>query len=431
MSQVLATYRGENEMAAWSANPISSRRATPLVKAVLALLVAGVLSVANAAERRNGPGVTDSSIRIGQTVPFSGSASSFAIVARIEAAYLRMINDKGGISGRKIELIQLDDAYSPPRAVEQTRKLVDSEEVLAIAGTVGTPSNLAVAKYLNGAGVPQILAMSGSAALDNPKLYPWTTPFYASQIVEGRIAARYILDTRPDAKLAILYQNDEFGKGYLNAFKAELGARAQSMIVREEFYDLSVPTIEPQIVALKASGADAFFQATTPKFTAQAIRKAHEIGWRPLQVILATSSQASTTLKSAGLEASTGIVTSIWRKLPGNPEWADDPAMKDYLSFMKQWAPGEDPEDPTGLLGYIWAQMLVEVIGRCGDDLSRENLLKQATTISDLQMPMFLPGIKVDVSPASRTPWRAAQIVSFNGKDWVRSGGIITVPAGN
>lgn len=418
-------------MAPLSVIPMGSPRSATFFTAVLSVLFAGLFTVAGAAERRNGPGVTDTGIRIGQTVPFSGSASSFAIVARIEAAYLRMINSKGGVNGRKIELIQFDDAYSPPRAVEQTRRLVDSDEVLAIAGTVGTPSNLAIAKYLNGAGVPQILAMSGSASLDNPKLYPWTTPFYASQIVEGRIAARYILDTKPDAKLAILYQNDEFGKGYLNAFKAELGVKAQSMIVREEFYDLSAPTIDSQIVSLKASGADAFFQATTPKFTAQAIRKAHEIGWKPFHVILATSSQPSTTLKSAGFEASTGIVTSIWRKLPGNPEWTDDPAMKDYFSFMKQWASGEDPEDPTGLLGYIWAQMLVEVIERCGDDLSRENLLKQATTISDLQMPMFLPGIKINVSSAIRTPWRAAQIVIFNGKDWVRSGGIITVPIEN
>jgi branched-chain amino acid transport system substrate-binding protein len=418
-------------MAPSSVVPTGSCRAAAFFTAVLAVLFAGFVTVAGAAERRNGPGVTDTEIKIGQTVPFSGSASSFAIVARVEAAYLRMINSKGGVNGRKIELIQLDDAYSPPHAVEQTRRLVDSDEVLAIAGTVGTPSNLAIAKYLNGAGVPQILAMSGSASLDNPKLYPWTTLFYASQVVEGRIAARYILDAKPDAKLAILYQNDEFGKGYLNAFKTELGIKAQSMIVKEEFYDLGTPTIDSQIVSLKASGADAFFQATTPKFTAQAIRKAHEIGWKPLHVILATSSQPSTTLKSAGFDASTGIVTSIWRKLPGNPEWTDDPAMKDYFSFMKQWASGEDPEDPTGLLGYIWAQMLVEVIARCGDDLSRENLLEQATTISELQMPMFLPGIKINVSSAIRTPWRAAQIVVFNGRDWVRSGGIITVPLEN
>jgi ABC-type branched-subunit amino acid transport system substrate-binding protein len=203
------------------------------------------------------------------------------------------------------------------------------------------------------------------------------------------------------------------------------------MIVKEESYDLSSPTIDSQIVSLKASGADAFFQATTPKFTAQAIRKAHEIGWKRLHVILATSSQPSTTLKSAGFEASTGIVTSIWRKLPGNPEWAEDLAMRDYFGFMKQWASKEDPEDPTALLGYIWAQMLVEVIRRCGDDLSRENLIKQATSISDLQMPMFLPGIKIDISSAVRTPWRAAQIVSFDGRNWVRTGGIITVPLEN
>ena len=408
------------------------RRYPGFLGAIIPVLFAGLLTVAGdagAAEKKYGPGVTDTEIKIGQTVPFSGPASSFAIVARIEAAFLQMINSKGGVNGRKIELIQLDDGYSPPRAVEQTRKLVDSDEVLAIAGTVGTPSNLAVAKYLNGAKVPQILAMSGSAALDNAQLYPWTTLFYAPQVVEGRIAARYILNTRPDAKLAILFQNDEFGKGYLNAFKAELGSKAQSMIVREESYDLTSPTIDSQIVSLKATGADTFFQATTPKFTAQAIRKAHEIGWKPLQVILATSSQPSTTLKSAGFEASTGIVTSIWRKLPGNPEWTNDPAMQDYFAFMKQWAAKEDPEDPTALLGYIWAQMLVEVIGRCGDDLSRENLMTQATAISELQMPMFLPGIRINISSAVRTPWRAAQIVSFDGKDWVRAGGIITVPA--
>jgi branched-chain amino acid transport system substrate-binding protein len=414
--------------------PGACQRNSALLGRIFVLLLVGLLATAGnaqSADRRYGPGVTDTEIRIGQTVPFSGPASSFAIVARIEAAYLQMINSKGGVNGRKIELIQLDDAYSPPRAVEQTRKLVESDGVLAVAGTVGTPSNLAVAKYLNGAKVPQILAMSGSAGLDNAQLYPWTTLFYAPQAVEGRIAARYIMETRPDAKLAILYQNDEFGKGYLGAFKAELGAKAQSMIVKEESYDLAAPTIDSQIVSLKASGADAFFQATTPKFTAQAIRKAHEIGWKPLHVILATSSQPSTTLKSAGFDASTGIVTSIWRKLPGNPEWADDLAMKDYFGFMKQWASKEDPEDPTALLGYIWAQMLVEVIGRCGDDLSRENLIKQATTITDLQMPMFLPGIKINVSSAIRTPWRAAQIVTFNGRDWIRSGGIITVPLEN
>ena len=414
--------------------PGACQRYFGLFGTIVSLLVVGVVMAADnaqSADRRYGPGVTDTEIRIGQTVPFSGPASSFAIVARIEAAYLQMINSKGGVNGRKIELIQLDDAYSPPRAVEQTRKLVESDGVLAVAGTVGTPSNLAVAKYLNGAKVPQILAMSGSAGLDNAQLYPWTTLFYAPQAVEGRIAARYILETKPDARLAILYQNDEFGKGYLGAFKAELGPKAHSMIVKEESYDLTSPTIDSQIVSFKASGADAFFQATTPKFTAQAIRKAHEIGWKPLHVILATSSQPSTTLKSAGFDASTGIVTSIWRKLPGNPEWADDPAMKEYFGFMKQWASKEDPEDPTALLGYIWAQMLMEVIGRCGDDLSRENLIKQATTITDLQMPMFLPGIKINVSSAIRTPWRAAQIVSFNGRDWIRSGGIITVPLEN
>lgn len=415
--------------AAWRLRPLRGFFLPRTMATAFAALAVFAMSPTSgqSGEMHYGPGVSDTEIKIGQTAPLSGPASSFAVVARTAAAYIQMINSKGGVNGRKITLIQRDDAWNPARTVEQTRKLVEDDSVLAIAGTVGTPANLAIAKYMNNMKTPQILALSGSIALDNAAVYPWTTPFYSSQVVEGRIAARYILNAKPNAKLAILYQNDEFGRGYLNAFKAELGSAAAKMIVREEFYDLNIPTVESQVLSLKESGADVFFDATTPKFTAQAIRKAHEIGWKPLHVILSTSSQASTTLKSAGLEASKGIVTSLWRKLPGNPEWTDDPAMKEYYATMKEWAPKEQVEDPTALLGYIWGQMLVEVLRRCGDELTRDSLIRQATNFSDFQLPMFLPGIKINITPDSRTPWRSAQIITFNGVDWIRSGDVITI----
>lgn len=379
-----------------------------------------------AAEKKYGPGVTDTEIKIGQTTPYSGPASSFGAASRAIVAYFKMINAKGGINGRKINLISLDDAYSPPKTMEQTRKLVEGDEVLAIAGTLGTPGNMTVAKYLNGKGVPQMLGMSGSPKLNDPKNLPWTTTWYASQTVEGQIYARYILKAKPDAKIAVLYQNDDYGKGYLAAFKAGLGDKASS-IVAEANYDITYPTIDSELVRLAASGADAIFYASSPKFTAQAIRKAYEIGWKPLQVVITASSQTDATLKPAGLEAATGLVTSLFQEVPNDPTWANDKNMIEFQEFMKQWAPGDAGDIFLSATGYSWAQTLAEVLKNCGDDLTRENLQKQVTSLSGFHPSLFIEGVTLSISPNDRTPWRKATMARFNGTNWEPFGGIVTI----
>ena len=383
------------------------------------------------AQKKYGPGVTDTEIKIGQTMPYSGPASSLAMFGRIPVAYFKKINAEGGINGRKINLISLDDAFSPPKTVEQVRKLVESDEVLAIMGSVGTPTSLATAKYLNANKVPQVLLTSGSSKLDDPANLPWTTTFYASQIIEARIYAEYLLNSKPNAKLAVLYQNDDLGKGYLSGIKVGLGAKAATMIVKESSYEIAEPAIDSQILTLKASGADTLFIAGTPKFAAQAIRKAYETNWKVQHVLMSGVSQITATLRPAGLEASTGAVTSIWLKQPGAPEWNDDQAMKDYLAFLMQWAPNEQIDDSTAAFAYTVAQMMAEVLRNCGDDLTRENLLKQSTNVRDLQLPLMIPGVKVNILPNNRTAWRQGRMARFDGTQWVFFGDVITIPADN
>lgn len=378
------------------------------------------------AEKKYGPGVSDTEIKLGQTSPYSGPASSFGVVSRAIVNYFKMINAAGGVNGRKINFITLDDAYSAPKTMEQTRKLVEGEEVLAIAGTIGTPTNLAIAKYLNSKGVPQLLAQAGTPKLNDPVNLPWTTPFSASQQIEGQIFARYILKEKPGAKIAVLYQNDDYGKGYLSAFKDELGDKA-SMVVAEASYDLSFPTIDSELVRLASSGADTMFYAATPKFVAQAIRKAREINWHPLQVVVSSASQIDATLKPAGLEASIGLVTSQFQKQPSDPVWANDPAMKDFMAFMKQWASGEVGDIYQSATGYTWAQTMVEVLKRCGDDLTRENLLKQATSLRGFHPALFLDGITLSTTATDRTPWRQAKMTRFNGTSWESFGDVVTI----
>jgi branched-chain amino acid transport system substrate-binding protein len=380
------------------------------------------------AESKYGPGVTDKEIKLGQTAPYSGPASAFSTTARVENDYLKMVNAAGGIGGRQINMISLDDGYSPPKTIEQTRKLVEGEEVLAIVGTVGTLANVTITKYLNSKKVPHLFGTSGSAKLNDPVHYPWTVPFFASQDVEGRTYARYILQAKPDAKIAILYQNDDYGRGYLDAFKAELGDKASKMVVKEEPYDVTFPTIDSQIVSLKASGADVFFHATTPKFAAQAIRKTSEIGWKPLQIIPTAVAQISNVLQPAGLGASTGVLTAIWRKEPSDPRWADDPEITDYRAFMKQWAPGEPVEDGFSMNGYVTGKMIVEILKSCGDDLTRENLMKQAITVNDLHLPLFLAGINLNISKDDRVAWRSSRIAKFDGKGWEFISDLMTIP---
>ena len=400
-----------------------------MIFAAAAIPLAVSVSSDATAQKKYGPGVTDTEIRIGQTAPYSGPLSSLSIFARIEAAYLRKINESGGINGRKITLVSLDDAFSPPKTVEQTRKLVESDEVLAVVGSIGTPTNLATSKYLNSKGVPQILVLASTPKLDDPDNLPWTTTFMMPQPVETRIYAEYLLKSKPDARIAVIYQNDDLGKGNLDWFKAALGAKASTMIVKEAAYDVTEPTVDSQIVALKASGADTLFHASNPRFAAQSIRKAHELGWKVQHVLLSGVSVISTVLRPAGMEASTGAVTSIWLKLTEDPTWDDDKDMKDFRTFMKQWAPGESIEDSSAVFAYSIAQMIVEVLKNCGEDLSRENVMKQATNINGLQLPLFIPGVKINISPTSRVAWRQARMARFDGTKWVFFGDIATFPA--
>jgi len=388
----------------------------PVIFAALSLSVFCFSPVA-AVDRRYGPGVTDTEIKIGQTVPYSGPISSLSGFGRVEAAYLKKINAAGGINGRTVTLVSLDDAFAPPKTVEQTRKLVESDGVLAIVGSVGTPTNLAVAKYLNGRKVPQILLLASTPKLDDPENLPWTTTFMMPQPVEARIYAEYLLRARPDAKIGVIYENDDLGKGQLAGFKDALGPRASTMIVGEAAYDITEPTIDSQILALKTSGADTLFHASNARFAAQAIRKTHELGWKVQHVLLSGVSGISTVLRPAGLAASTGAVTALWLKSPEDPIWDADDGMKEYRAFMKEWAPNEKIED--SVFAYSTAQMIVEILKNCGDDLSPENLIDQATNIRDLQLPMFLPGVTINVSRSARIGWKKARIARFDGSRWV------------
>jgi branched-chain amino acid transport system substrate-binding protein len=375
------------------------------------------LSPVGAAEKKYGPGVTDTEIKLGQTMPYSGPVSSLARFGRVEAAYLRKINASGGVNGRRVTLVSLDDAFAPAKAAEQTRKLVESDGVLAIVGSVGTPSNLAVAKYLNSKAVPQILLLASTPKLDDPENLPWTTTFMMPQPVETRIYAEYLLKTKPDAKIAVIYQNDDLGKGNLAGFKAALGSRASTMVVAEAAYDIMDPTVDSQIVALKASGADTLFHASNARFAAQAIRKAHELGWKVQHVLLSGVSGIAAVMRPAGLAASTGAVTALWMKSSEDPMWEADAGMREYRAFMKEWAPNEEVED--SVFPYSTAQIIVEILKNCGDDLSRENLIRQATNMRGVQLPLFLPGLTINVTPANRIAWRKARMARFDGTRWV------------
>lgn len=412
----------------------AQRRALLSVVGGLAASVAGglVVSIAGGiptranAQNKYGPGVTDAEIKIGQTIPYSGPASLFGSAGRMQAAYIKMINAGGGVNGRKINLISLDDAFSPPKAVEMTRKLVEEDGVLAVMGSVGTPTNVVIAKYLNGKQVPHLVVASGSGKLDDPAGLPWTAPFYASQAMEGQLYGQFVRTAKPGAKIAILYQNDDYGKGNVEAFKRGLGDKAATMVVKEASYELSDATIDTQIISLKSAGADTFFHATTPKFAAQAIRKSHDLGWNPLQVIISNVSGVSATLKPAGLEAAKGLVTSMWMKMPGDPAWANDKGMQEYYAFAKQWASSENADDSVAAFGYNQAMMTVELLKRCGNDLTRENLMRQALSIKDLQLPLFLQGVRINTTPDDRVAWKQSQLARFDGANWVLFGDIIT-----
>lgn len=388
------------------------------------LLLAGSVAVA-AADKNYGPGVSDSEIKLGQSIPYSGPASAFSVVGRVQVAYFKMLNAEGGINGRKVELISLDNGFSPPKAVEASRRLVEDLGVLAEAGTLGTPTNLASQKYLNGRKVPQLYVSAGATRFNDPKNFPWTVPWYTRFEMEARIYAKYILQTKPDARIAVLYQNDDFGKDYLAALRKRLGARAASMIVAEASYELSDPQIDSQVIALKASGADTLLAFVTPKFSALAIRKAFELGWRPLFFVGQPGSAIESVIRPAGVEKAVGLITAQLLKDPGDPAFANDPEVVEYNRFMATWAAGDNAKDTGAIAGYVTAQGVELVLRRCGDELTRENVLKQATTLNGVRLKMLLPGMTLSNSPDDYVAFRQYQLARFDGQGWVLMGDLI------
>lgn len=388
--------------------------------------LAVALSASSAfAQKKYDPGATDTEIKIGQTVPFSGPASAYASIGKTQAAYMRMINAEGGINGRKINLIQYDDAYSPPKAVEQVRKLVESDEVLLTFQIVGTPSNAAVQKYLNQKQVPQLFAATGATRFTDPKNFPWTMGFNPNYQSEGRIYARYILQNYPNAKIGIMFQNDDLGRDYIIGLKAGLGAKAASMIVAETSYELTDPTIDSQIVKLKSSGADLFYNASTPKFAAQAIKKVADLGWKPVHIVDINATSVGAVMQPAGLENGKGIISTNYGKDPLDPAYANDPGMKRYFAFMEKYYPEGDKNSNFNTYGYSNSQLLIEVLKRCGDNLTRENVMKQAASLKNVVLDISLPGILVNTSPSDYRVNRQLQMMKFNGERWEGFGPII------
>lgn len=372
------------------------------------------------AEKRYGPGVTDTEIKIGQTMPYSGPVSLNNPTGKAMTAYFAKINDEGGVNGRMIKLISLDDGYSPPKTMEQTRRLVEDDEVLIIFGTLGTPTNLAIQKYLNGKKVPQLFITTGVTKFGDPKNYPWTMGFMANFATEASAYATYVLSNRPDAKIGVLYQNDDYGKDLLKGLKAALGNKATRLIVAESTYEVTDPTVDQQIVTLKSSGADVFMNFSTPKAGAQAIRKTYDIGWHPLHFLASPSNSMSGTLKPVGFDKAIGVISATYSKDPSDPQWASDPGVQGYLAFMKKYYSEADPTDPNALRGYDEAMALVQVLKQCGEDLTRENVMRQATDLKALQLPMLLPGITVNTSPTNYFPINQVQLERFDGAHWTR-----------
>jgi ABC-type branched-subunit amino acid transport system substrate-binding protein len=383
------------------------------------------LSVSSAfAQKKYDTGASDTEIKIGQTVPFSGPASAYATIGKAQATYIKMINDQGGVNGRKINLIQYDDAYSPPKAVEQVRKLVESDEVLLTFQIIGTPSNAAVQKYLNAKKVPQLFAATGASKFTDPKNFPWTLGFNPNYFTEGRIYGQYILKEHPNAKIGILYQNDDLGKDYLNGIKAGLGDKAATMVVAEASYEVSDPTIDSQILKIKDAGADLFFSASTPKQAAQAIKKIAELGWHPVHILDINATSVGAVM-GAGLDASKGVISVNYGKDPLDPTWKDDPGMKKYFDFMAKYYPEGDKDSSFNTYGYSTTQLLIHVLKQCGDDLTRENVLKQATNLKNVELDLALPGIKGNTTPNDYRVNKQLQMMRFNGERWELFGPIL------
>ena len=378
------------------------------------------------AEKKYGPGVTDTEIKIGNTCFYSGPASSYGTIGKAETAYFKMLNDQGGVNGRKITFLSYDDAYSPPKTVEQTRKLVEQDGVLLMLNPLGTPTNTAIQHYLNQKKVPQLFAATGASKWDDPKHFPWTMGWQPNYQMEGRAYAAYILEHKPDGKVGVLYQNDDFGKDYLKGVKDGLGDKANSMMAVEASYETTDPTIDSQIIGMKAAGADVFVNTAIPKFAAQAIRKAVELEWKPLHIVSGVGNSVAGTLKPAGLENAKGLISDFFLKDPTDPQWKDDPGYKDWVTFMDKYYPEGDKTDVYNVVGPAFAQTFVRVLKQCGDDLTRENIMKEAANLHGFRVPMLLPGITINTTPTDFAPIKQIQMARFDGERWQLFGPLIT-----
>src|SRR5437660_7776328 len=390
-----------------------------------ALAVIAASSSGALAQKKYDTGASDTEIKVGNIMPYSGSASAYGVIGKTEEAYSKKINAEGGINGRKINFISQDDGYSPPKAVEQARKLVESDEVLVVFNPLGTPSNSAIQKYLNAKKVPQLFVATGATKWNDPKDFPWTMGWQPSYQSEARIYAKYLMKEKPDAKIAILYQNDDFGKDYLKGLKDGLGAKS-SMIIAEESYEPSEPTIDSHIVKLKSTGADVFISITIPKFAAQGIKKVAEIDWKVLQIVSNVSASVGSVIKPAGFENAQGILSAAYAKDGADPQWDNDPGMKKFFAFLEKYYPEANKLDGSVVYGYGVAQTVAKVLEMCGDNLTRENVMKQAASLKDFAPDTLLPGVKISTSPTDFAPISQLQMMRFKGEKWELFGDIIS-----
>jgi ABC-type branched-subunit amino acid transport system substrate-binding protein len=398
-------------------------------KRVLVSIAAGMVAVASPAlaQKKYDPGASDTEIRIGNIMPYSGPASAYGTIGKAQAAYFRMINEQGGINGRKINFISLDDAYSPPKTVEGVRQLVERDGVLALYGMFGTAPNTAVHRYVNAKKVPHLLLLTGASKWNDPKKHPWTVSFYPHAPSEAGIYARHLLQSKPDAKVAILYQNDDYGRDYLNGFKEGLGAKAKSMIVAEASYELTDPTVESQIVQLRASGADVLMSFSTAKGAIQTLRKVHDSGWKPVHYMAQGAALIGAVFKPAGLEKAAGVISTAYMKDPTDPQWHNDPAYLEWRAFMAKYRPDADLSLGSHVYAYMSAKLMVDILRACGDNLTRENVLRQATSIKATQLSMFLPGVIVSSTPDDYRLIKSLQPVQFDGARWTKFGAFVPI----
>lgn len=400
------------------------KRCRAAVLFVVGILLAAWSAPAHA-DKKYGPGVTDTQITLGQTAPFSGPVAFYSVLAKVAAAYFRMVNEHGGINGRSIKLIQLDDGYSPPKSVEMVRRLVEQDKVLAIYDPIGTAPNSAIRPYLNKNRVPQLFVSGGTSKWGDFKHFPWTIGWTWTYVTEAHLYARYILAHYPNAKVGVLYQHDDFGREFRDAIREGLGDRADKTIVADLSYEVTDPTVDSQVISLSQSGANVFIDVTTPKFAVQAIRKSADLGWHPVHFIDDGAAFIGSVFTPAGLDRSKGTISANAMKDPTDPRWASDPGMQDWIAFMKKYFPEGDRGDIGAVYGYGLATTMAQVIRQCGDDLTRENLMRQATNLKNFKVPILLPGVTINTSPDNYYPIKQAQLIQFDGKTWIPIGALM------